>query len=275
MASASEDQAQLALTELAGLLVASRRLTGLLDAAMLSRRAAHEARLLVGTEIAAVALVEDPTLLVMRGTSGTRTAAISKLRIPRGTGLGGKILLERRPISVVDYAQDHAITRDLVDVVADGEGLRGLVGVPIEDQSQVLGILYGGLRAAESVGQLLFGISVAARRAQKDLKRTGDSAVLLAVVREGLHNVAKYACASTVFLTLYYATAEVGIAVQDDGLGLPTEFVVEPLPRGGHRLGLSSLLQRAQRLGGALALILNGDRGVTLRVSLPLEVDVS
>ncbi len=78
MASASEDQAQLALAELGGLLAATRRIAGLLDAALLAQRGAHEARLLVGTEIAAVALAEDPTLLVMRGTSGMRTAAIAR-----------------------------------------------------------------------------------------------------------------------------------------------------------------------------------------------------
>ena len=383
----ADDDAQLALAELTELLSASRRVAGLLDSAVLAQRAAHEARRLVATDIATVALLEDPSLLVMRGTAGTRTAAIEDLHIPRGTGVGGKILLERRPISLSNYANDRGITRDHVDVVADAEGIRAVVGVPIEDDAQVLGILYGGLRSVGSVGdrgqvllaefarslgpvlssarraeqvrrltvqaerqrialelhdtlgQLLFGIGLAAQRAQAGSGAPADllasladievgasraaaqlrdalqsmapatpqdalavaigmdaaaftsrsgvpahfvvlgeplparppiPAIVLAVVREGLHNVEKYARASSVIVTLYYAVGHVGVVVQDDGVGLPPGFGLEPLPRGGRGLGLPSLLQRAQQVGGNLILMANEDGGVMLRATLPL-----
>jgi signal transduction histidine kinase len=362
---------------------------GLLDSAVLAQRAAHEARRLVGTEIATLAILEDPGLLIMRGTAGTRTSAIEQLRIPRGTGLGGRVLLERRPIASADYALDQGITRDHVDVVAEAEGIRAVLGVPIENNDQVLGILYGGLRAVggvgdrgrsllvefarsiapvlssardaelaqrlsaqaerqrialqlhDTLGQLLFGIGLAARRAQagsatsadllaslEDIEAgasraasqlrealralapaTPDEAlatamrmdaeaftdrcgvpahfvvvgepvdlkppvpgVLLAVVREGLHNVEKYALASSVIVTLYYSAASVGVVVQDDGVGLPRDFGLEPLPRSGRGLGLASLLQRTQQVGGTLILMPNEDGGVTLRANVPLEV---
>jgi signal transduction histidine kinase len=382
------DDAQLALAELTELLSASRRLAGLLDSAVLSERAAHEARRLVGTDIATIAILDDPSLLIMRGTAGTRTSAIAQLRIPRGTGVGGKILLERRPISLADYARDDAITHDHVDVVAQAEGIRAVVGVPIEDNQDVLGILYGGLRAVGSVGergqsllvefarslgpqlsatrhaeqaqrlsaqverqrmahelhdtlgQWLFGIGLAARRARAGSATSADlvasledievgasraasqlrdalramapatpeealatairvdaaaftdrsgvpahfvvvgepvelrspvPALLLGVVREGLHNVEKYALARSVILTLYYGARDVGVVVQDDGVGLPVDFRIEPLPRDGHGLGLASLLQRAQQVGGNLILMPNEDGGVTLRASVPLD----
>ena len=388
MSRAAVDDAQLALAELAELLAASRRVAGLLDSAVLAQRAADEARRLVGTDIATIAVVEDPTLLVMRGTAGTRTSAIGNLHIPRGTGIGGKILLERRPLATVDYATDEGITREHVGVVADAEGIRSVVGVPIEDDEQVLGILYGGLRTVgsvgdrgrslliefarslgpllsstrqaeqakrlsaqaerqrialelhDSLGQLLFGIGLAARRAQSGANTPADllaslaeievgasraatqlrdalremapstpqealatairmdaaaftdrsgvaahfvvvgdpvelrsplPAVLLSVVREALHNVQKYALARSVVLTLYYGARDAGVVVQDDGVGLPKDFRIEPLPRAGRGLGLASLLQRTQQVGGNLILMPNEDGGVTLRASVPIE----
>jgi signal transduction histidine kinase len=390
MARGSDDAARVALGDLEGLLASTRRVAGLLDAAVLAQRAADEARRLVGTEIATLALREDPGLLIMRGTSGVRTSALAGLRIPRGTGVGGKILVERRPIALEDYARGGAITRDLADVVVDAEGIRGLVGVPVEYEDEVIGILYGGHRSVghvgdrgtsmllgfarslgptvgsarqaelakrlsvqeerqrialdlhDTIGQLLFGIGAAARRAQAGVPGEADDllanlkdieegvsraaaclrqalrtlapatpeealstvvrmdaaaftersgvpvhvvvvgepselpspvqAVLLAVVREGLHNVEKYACASSVILTLHYGAGRVGIIIQDDGVGLPAEFALAPLPRGGRQWGLTSLLQRVQRLGGELAVISNEDGGVTLRANIRVGV---
>jgi signal transduction histidine kinase len=393
MARGSDDAAWVALRDLETLLASTRRLAGLLDTAVLAQRAAHEARQLIGTEIATLALREDPGLLIMRGTAGVRTSSLAGLHIPRGTGVGGKILVERRPIALEDYAHDGAITRDLADVVVEAEGIRGLVGVPIEYEDEVIGILYGGHRAIgyigdrgqslllefarslgpllgsarqadyarqlsvqgerqrialdlhDTLGQLLFGIGAAARRAQeglpgesaelltslrdieagvsraasylRDALRTlapatpeealatiirmdasaftdrsgvpvhvvvvGEpfelpspvQAALLAVVREGLHNVEKYAGASSVILTLHYrlrdGESRVGIVLQDDGVGLQADFVLRPLPQGGRRWGLTSLLQQVQRLGGDLAIISNEDGGVTLRASIPVR----
>jgi LuxR family transcriptional regulator, regulator of acetate metabolism len=393
MARGSDDAAWVALHDLEALLASTRRLAGLLDTAVLAQRAAHEVRRVVGTEIATLALRADPGLLIMRGTSGVRTSSLAGLRIPRGTGVGGKILVERRPIALEDYAHDGAITRDLADVVVEAEGIRGLVGVPIEHEDEVIGILYGGHRSIgyigergqsmllelarslgpllgstqqaddarqlsvqgerqrialdlhDTIGQLLFGIGAAARRAQDGLPgesadlltslrdieagasraasylrdalrslapatpeealatvirmdasaftdRSGVpvhvvvvgepfalpspvQAALLAVVREGLHNVEKYAGASSAILTLHYRLRDgerrVGIIVQDDGVGLPADFALQPLPQGGRRWGLTSLHQQVQRLGGDLAIIANEDGGVTLRASIPVR----
>jgi LuxR family transcriptional regulator, regulator of acetate metabolism len=388
VAPGADDDPQIALAELTELLAASRRVAGLLDSAVLAQRAAHEAQRLVGCDIATIALLEDPSLLIMRGTAGTRTSAIEHLRIPRGTGLGGRILLERRPLSVTDYGQDAGITRDHVDAVSDAEGIRAVAGVPIKDDERVLGIVYGGFRAVghvgdrgkslmvefarslapllasarqveqaqrlsaqaerqriaqqlhDSLGQLLFGIGLAAQRAHAganmppellaslaDIEagashaasqlrealramapatpdealatairmdaeaftnRSGVPAhfvvvgepvtlqppmpgVLLAVVREGLHNVEKYARAKSVIVTLYYTARDVGVVVQDDGVGLPADFRIEPLVRGGRGLGLASLVQRTQQVGGGTILMPNEDGGVTLRASVPLS----
>ncbi|HEX3605729.1 MAG TPA: GAF domain-containing protein [Candidatus Dormibacteraeota bacterium] len=96
-----------------------------------------------------------------------------------------------------------------------------------------------------------------------------QEAVLLAVVREGLHNVGKHAQASTVLVTLHYGEASAEIVVQDDGRGLPDGFEVTQVPRDGQHYGLASLTQRLARVGGDLALQRNQDGGMTLCGNVP------
>jgi signal transduction histidine kinase len=95
-------------------------------------------------------------------------------------------------------------------------------------------------------------------------------AALLAVVREGLHNIEKHANASCVFLTLFYSPGDVGLVIQDDGRGLPDGFSIQSVAGKARTLGLVNLLQKVQCLGGQLAMTTNEDGGVTLRVNIPV-----
>ena len=96
--------------------------------------------------------------------------------------------------------------------------------------------------------------------------------VLCAVVREGLHNAEKHADATFVFVTLTYRHGEVALVVQDDGVGMAKG--VDPIstapPQG---LGLPSLFQRVESVGGTLQLADNEDGGVSLRVNIPVTGD--
>ncbi|TMD93184.1 MAG: GAF domain-containing protein [Chloroflexi bacterium] len=96
-----------------------------------------------------------------------------------------------------------------------------------------------------------------------------QEAVLIAVVREGLHNVGKHAQASSVLVTLHYGEESTEIIVQDDGRGLPEGFEVAQVPRDGEHYGLASLSQRLARVGGEIALQRNDDGGMTLCGSVP------
>lgn len=387
VADAAHERAEAALGRLGEVQAALRRLSGLGDTAVLAARAARETGRLLGSDLASVAVLDRPGLLVMRGAFGTRTEAFPRLRIPTGAGIGGKILMVNRPVVVDDYAHDPSITRDFVDVVVDGEGIGGLAGVPIRDGERVLGVLYGGIRSLgylgdraltmlselaeglgpelaaalhadrrlrlgvqherrrialqlhDGIGQLLFGIGVAARKVRdrlpeadddvaqelrsieaqssraasylrdvlrtlapstpeealpaavradaeafaersgvpvhlvvmgepRDLRADQETAIL-AVVREGLHNLEKHAGATSVILTLYFGPTAVEVVLQDDGRGLPADFAIDPIPRDGAHWGLSSLLTRVEGLGGALELIPNEDGGATLRAAIP------
>ena len=93
---------------------------------------------------------------------------------------------------------------------------------------------------------------------------------LLNVVREGLHNAAKHACASVVLVTIAYGPDTIEVVIQDDGAGLPPGFALKAIPGptspGG--FGLPSLLRRMQQLGGSLTIRRGPQGGTVLRAAL-------
>jgi GAF domain-containing protein len=146
-----EEAAVSALEDLRALHLATRRLCGLLDSSVLAARAAQEAHALAGTDFTSLAVTEHPNLLAMRGTCQATSKPIRTLKVPAGKGLGGRVLLERRPIAVADYASDGSISHHFNPVVA-AEGLHGLTGVPIDDGEDVIGVLYAGIRRVGTIG---------------------------------------------------------------------------------------------------------------------------
>lgn len=93
--------------------------------------------------------------------------------------------------------------------------------------------------------------------------------VLVAVVREALHNVEKHAGADAVFVSLSYRHDGIGLVVEDDGKGLPVDFSLNPVPGRSGGLGLSALLQKTAGVAGTLEIGGNDDGGTTLRVAVP------
>lgn len=89
--------------------------------------------------------------------------------------------------------------------------------------------------------------------------------VLVAMTREGLHNVEKHAGASAVIVSLHYGSDRITLSVQDDGRGVGRNFQIGPDSGDGSRLGLSSLRRRVERIGGEFVLHGRSDGGCTLR----------
>lgn len=141
-----------ALHELDGVLGAMDRLSGLADAAVVANRIAHVVRQTLGVQLASVAVREGIDHLHMRGTSGTRSEEFGRTHVPLGWGMGGKILLINRPISIVDYEHDTQISNHFVDLVVGLEGIHGISAVPLEYQSQLVGVLYAGTRTVGHIG---------------------------------------------------------------------------------------------------------------------------
>jgi signal transduction histidine kinase len=87
--------------------------------------------------------------------------------------------------------------------------------------------------------------------------------VLFRVAQEALANVARHSAARTAVLRLSWTGERVSLAIQDDGTG----FDVGTSERKG--LGLASMRERAEALGGTLA-ITSGPEGTRVETSLPL-----
>jgi signal transduction histidine kinase len=352
----SGSTAPVAAEDLVRLSLASRRITGLLDASTLARRAAREFGELVGSDASGVGIREAPDVLVTRGAWGIRTG-------PAGDGMR------------IAVGPD---SERLIERLVRGEGVHGMLGVPIEDRGRVIGVLYGmnrtpghlGDRAralalefaaalgpalgaaiatgraartsalaerrrishdlCASLGPWLLDISSAARRASEcatdaekqvlsDLRsieaqaaqaaswlaealRSVDpatdglpaaigvdvdgltgfgelaadfavlgepfdlavehEAVLLAVVRVGLHTVATRAGATCVLVTLQYAPRRVRVLVEDDGAADP-EVGGEP--------ALASLREALERLDGELVVGSSDRGGTVLSGSVPIR----
>jgi signal transduction histidine kinase len=86
--------------------------------------------------------------------SGIRDQRFGGIRVRQGAGLGGQVLLRRRPLSIADYAHDPGISRDFVHVVSDIEGLAGMACVPIVGPQGVEALLYVASRLTESPGDV-------------------------------------------------------------------------------------------------------------------------
>ncbi len=89
---------------------------------------------------------------------------------------------------------------------------------------------------------------------------------LLRIAQEALTNVRKHAQARHVEIGLR-GTPDAGhvtLTVADDGRGFDAD-----LPRGRGRLGLATMRERAQSLGGEFSIITGPNRGTRIRVTLP------
>ncbi|HEX3607023.1 MAG TPA: GAF domain-containing protein [Candidatus Dormibacteraeota bacterium] len=120
----------IAADDLVRLSQASRRIGGLLDTATLARRAAREFGELVGTDASGVSIREAPGTLVTRAGWGVRTEEVRDgLRVAVG-----------------------ADSERLIERLVRQEGVHGMLGVPIKDRGEVIGVLYGMNRTPGHVG---------------------------------------------------------------------------------------------------------------------------
>ena len=86
------------------------------------------------------------------------------------------------------------------------------------------------------------------------------------IIQESLNNIVKHAAASQVMVTLEKTADSVRLCVQDDGCGFLSDGARKP-----QSLGLMGLRERAQLLGGRVAIRSARGKGTTVEVSIPLE----
>jgi signal transduction histidine kinase len=90
-------------------------------------------------------------------------------------------------------------------------------------------------------------------------------AALYHMAQEALNNALKYARAASVTIQLSTEDHQVALEIADDGLGFDPAAVAG---QGG--LGLVSMRERAEKLGGDLTILSTPGKGTKIRVSLKL-----
>lgn len=108
-----------------------------------------------------------------------------------------------------------------------------------------------------------YGIAVAWAGAQEPEAALAVKEAVYAIMREAIHNAVKHSQAERISLRLDCEAGEVRFSVEDFGAG----FEPSSVPAG--HLGLTSMRERAEDLGGRLAVVSTPGGGTTVTGSIP------
>ncbi len=142
----------------------------------------EKSRELLAADTAYIALPDEETGCVcMHTLSGINTEAFKKMRMPFGSGLGGKVAATSCGYIVSDYFQE---IEPLLHDIVRAEGLISGMAVPIQIGHSNLGVLYvfnrtkgsysdSDLRTLSLLGNLA-AIEISRKRAESDLRESRD-----------------------------------------------------------------------------------------------------
>jgi signal transduction histidine kinase len=92
---------------------------------------------------------------------------------------------------------------------------------------------------------------------------------LYRIVQEALNNVARHARATEAVVRLAQSSAGVALDIEDNGVGLSSDAAAtRSAGRGG--IGITSMRERAELMGGTLSLTRPGGSGLVVRVRVPV-----
>jgi signal transduction histidine kinase len=152
-------------------------------------------------------------------------------------------------------ALHEELRAELTDVIGDVRRLVYALRPPALDQ---LG-LEGALR--ELANRLPMPVSVEVDGSMPDLPAAVEVAAYR-IASEAMTNAARHADASSVSVRLL-VDGDLLVDIADDGCGIP-----DPVPAG---VGVTSMHERANELGGAVTIHRPADGGTRLVARLPLE----
>lgn len=158
--------------------------------------------------------------------------------------------------------------------------LAGAAGVAAAEARELI----GDLRADDLDAALHETLAAAARawaeasglRLELDVRPVEAGAdaryEILAIAREALRNVERHAQAGCVRVALEPLDGRIRLSVVDDGRGLPADHDDDALVAAGH-FGLLGMRERAERIGGELAVCAAEGRGTALTALLPAAAE--
>ncbi len=163
------------------------------------------------------------------------------------------------PLSIIPmlqniFAELRRIQSDLRPPILDDLGLEAAVGWACRQVQE-----NGGIAQVET---------------KLDLKGLDFSdslkTAIFRVVQEGLTNVTKHSKASQVFLSLLRRNKSIELVIRDNGCGFD-QGKVAAIGNLNNGIGLSSMKERTEHIGGEFHVESVVGQGTTLRVSLPID----
>jgi GAF domain-containing protein len=140
------DRAQRA-TQLAALSEMAARLTSVRDLHDLLNDVAAQARALLRTDVAYLALREEDGMGI-RYFHGTLSPAFRDIKLSLTQGLAGRVFSSGTPSWTSDYLNDTTFPHaEQADALAGEEQLRAILGVPLHARGEVFGVLFAAERA--------------------------------------------------------------------------------------------------------------------------------
>ncbi|WP_431677769.1 LuxR C-terminal-related transcriptional regulator [Kitasatospora sp. KL5] len=109
-----------------------------------------------GADVGLVGVPDGPDAMVLQHWAGTRADLLHNLRVPAGTGLGGRALAERMPAWVPDYRAATTISHHY-DAAVGADDLYAMLGVPLVHGGAVHGVVYAALRTVVPFGDVRIG----------------------------------------------------------------------------------------------------------------------
>ena len=91
---------------------------------------------------------------------------------------------------------------------------------------------------------------------------------LYRIYQQALQNAVAHSQARAILVRLAYNSDEVLLDVEDDGKGFSMVTDLAALVRSGH-LGIASMIERAQGIGGSLQVLTHPNQGTRIRVAVP------
>lgn len=142
-------------SELLALYETAQDLTALRDLDRVLQAIVRRARQLIGTDISYLS-VYDRELddFYVRATEGTYSEAFARIRVPNGIGICDLVGRTRRPYFSSGYLQDERFPHSgSIDAAIRGEEIVSILGVPLQVEARVLGVLFVANRFARSFAQ--------------------------------------------------------------------------------------------------------------------------
>ena len=188
----------------------------------------------------------------MHDTLGHRlTVSIVQLEgagrlLERDTQRAGQMVQTVREQLVEGLAELRATLASLRDSGMTGTSLRKSLQTLVDEYAQAT-----GLAVHLSIPDNLFALDEARRM------------TIYRAAQEALTNIQRHAAAQTVWLAIEQNPSAVTLCVEDDGVGMQADELTPGI-------GLRGMQERAQQLGGSLAIDASPRGGVRLALTIPL-----